>query len=299
MELRPLGSTGLAVSILGLGLVKLGRTAGLKHPGAWDLPDDAAATLLLETARTLGINLLDTAPAYGVSEERLGALLASGVAGGRDGFIISTKAGEEFDANLGSRHDFSPAALTASVERSLRRLRTDRLDIVLLHIGPDDRATLARGEALETLARLKAQGKIRAIGASTKTVEGAIEAMDRGADALMVTYNPRDTAEAPAIDEAARRGVGILLKKALLSGHLGSVSSPTTPTEDPVTTCMRFALAGDRGGAVSSIITGTINPAHLRHNARAAAAAIAMSRDPSGRTPKHGTGAGEQRGEAT
>lgn len=271
MERRPLGSTGLTVSILGLGLVKLGRTAGLKHPGAWQLPDDAAATRLLETARRLGINLLDTAPAYGTSEERLGALLASGVAGGRDAFIISTKAGEEFDAALGSRHDFSPAALTASVERSLRRLRTDRLDIVLLHIGADDRATLARGQALETLARLKTQGKIRAIGASTKTVDGAAEAMDRGADVLMVTYNPRDTAEGPAIDEAARRGVGILLKKALLSGHLDAVPS----ADDPVTACMRFALTGDRGRAISSIITGTINPAHLEHNARAAAAALA------------------------
>lgn len=279
MELRPLGRTGLNVSVLGLGLVKLGRTAGLKHPGQWTLPDDAAAAHLLETARDLGINLLDTAPAYGVSEQRLGDLLASGVAGGRDAFIISTKAGEEFDPDHGSRYDFSPPALTASVERSLRRLRTDRLDVVLLHFGPDDHATLARGEALEALARLKAQGKVRAIGASTKTVDGAIEAMNRGADVVMVTYNPRDTAEGPAIDEAARRGVGVLLKKALLSGHLDAVPSTHAADADPVAACMRFALSGDRGRAISSIITGTINPAHLAHNARAAAAALATDGD--------------------
>lgn len=279
MELRPLGRTGLQVSAVGLGLVKLGRTMGLKHPGVIELPDDATATRLLETARSLGVNLLDTAPAYGVSEERLGALLAAGVAGGRDAFVISTKAGEEFDGER-SHFDFSPAAITASVERSLRRLRTDRVDVVLLHLGPEDQRTIAASGALEALAALKRQGKVRAIGASTRTVEGAREAMDRGADVLMVTYNPRDTAEGAAIDEAARRGVGIVLKKALLSGHLGELAT-LAPAElaaaggDPVGACMRFALAGERGRGVASVIVGTTNPLHLEQNVRAAEAAFA------------------------
>src|SRR5690606_2826431 len=59
VELRDLGTTGVRVSAMGLGLVKLGRTAGLKHPGVIALPDDAAAAALLETAREVGINYLD------------------------------------------------------------------------------------------------------------------------------------------------------------------------------------------------------------------------------------------------
>ena len=69
---RPLGSTGLRVSPLGLGTVKLGRDQGVKYPNGFTIPDDAAARALLDQARALGINLIDTAPAYGVSEQRLG-----------------------------------------------------------------------------------------------------------------------------------------------------------------------------------------------------------------------------------
>jgi aryl-alcohol dehydrogenase-like predicted oxidoreductase len=67
---RPLGSTGLMVSPLGLGTVKLGRDQGVKYPNGFTIPDDQQARALLNQARGLGINLIDTAPAYGISEER-------------------------------------------------------------------------------------------------------------------------------------------------------------------------------------------------------------------------------------
>src|SRR4051812_24720467 len=89
---RPLGSTGLTVSMLGLGTVKFGRNQKVKYPEAFDLPSDAQIEGLLDVALEAGINLLDTAPAYGVSEERLGKLLGSR----RDQFVIVTKTGEEF-----------------------------------------------------------------------------------------------------------------------------------------------------------------------------------------------------------
>ena len=88
--LRPLGRTGLQVSALGLGTVKLGRNQDVKYPRAFELPDDRSAAALLDRARGLGINLLDTAPAYGSSEERLGGLLA----GQREHWIICSKVGE-------------------------------------------------------------------------------------------------------------------------------------------------------------------------------------------------------------
>ena len=116
MELRPLGRTGLRVSPIGLGTTKLGRTQALKYPEPFELPSDDQIRELLATARGFGVNLIDTAPAYGTSEERLGALLPN-----RSDWVIVTKAGEEF-VDGRSHFDFSPAAVTRSVERSLQRL---------------------------------------------------------------------------------------------------------------------------------------------------------------------------------
>ena len=99
--LRALGKTGLQVSALGLGTVKLGRDQGVKYPATYTLPDDRSAARLLDTARELGINLLDTAPAYGSSEQRLGRLLA----GQRRHWLLCSKVGEEF-VDGQSRFDF-------------------------------------------------------------------------------------------------------------------------------------------------------------------------------------------------
>ena len=94
MQYRQLGNTGLRVSLVGLGTVKLGRNVGVRYPHNFTIPDDAQAARLLDTARELGINLLDTAPAYGSSEARLGALLGAQ----RDDWVLSTKVGERFEA---------------------------------------------------------------------------------------------------------------------------------------------------------------------------------------------------------
>ncbi|MBL8746693.1 MAG: aldo/keto reductase, partial [Phycisphaerae bacterium] len=92
---RPLGRTGLKVSPLGLGTVKLGRNRGVKYPAEFEIPTDVQAAELLRRAQKLGITLLDTAPAYGEAEERIGRIIGS--CGGRDRWTIVTKAGEEFD----------------------------------------------------------------------------------------------------------------------------------------------------------------------------------------------------------
>ncbi len=155
------------VSPLGLGTVKLGRNRAVKYPAAFDIPDDPAAADLLRLAQKLGVTLLDTAPAYGESEERLGRILGS--CGGRDRWTIITKAGEEFDPATGeSRYDFSPPAITASVERSLRRLRVNSVDCVLLHSDGRDEWILKESGAVDALARLKKKGLTRLIGISAK-----------------------------------------------------------------------------------------------------------------------------------
>ncbi|MBX3359151.1 MAG: aldo/keto reductase [Phycisphaeraceae bacterium] len=265
---RKLGSTGLSVSCLSLGTVKIGRTQGLKHPDAFDLPTDAQAAALLDAAAEVGITLLDTAPAYGVSEERLGALLSAGAGGGRSGFLLCTKAGEEFAATADGRgsstFDFSESSVEASVRRSLERLRTDVLDIVLLHSDGRDAWVLRESGALRALRRLQKAGAIRAVGASTKTPEGALLAVDL-CDVVMVTLNPEEMRDLPAITAAGERGVGVLAKKPLASGRLRGIG--TAGQADPVAASLRLSLGNP---AVSSVVVGTLSPEHLRQNALAA-----------------------------
>ncbi|WP_375740444.1 aldo/keto reductase [Pseudomonas boanensis] len=257
---RPLGSTGLMVSPLGLGTVKLGRDQGVKYPNGFTIPDDTEARQLLAMARDLGINLIDTAPAYGRSEERLGPLLR----GQREDWVIVSKVGEEFEAGQ-SRFDFSPEHARFSVERSLKRLETDFIDLVLIHSDGNDVAILQESGVLETLAELKQAGKIRAFGLSGKTVEGGLLALQQG-DCAMVTYNLAERGEKPVLDYAAQHGKGILIKKALASGHacLGAGVDPVRAS---------FELIFGHPGVTSAII-GTINPLHLSHNVATAAAVI-------------------------
>jgi len=256
MEMRTLGSTGLKVSLLGLGTVKIGRNAGVKYPRGFDLPDDDAVIALLNAARTLGINLLDTAPAYGVSEERLGQLLPKTAGWRREDWVIVTKAGEDFE-NGASQFDFAPAAIRVSVERSLQRLRLDHVDAVLLHSDGEDEAGDRFLPAAEELMRLKQRGLIRASGFSGKTVAGA-ERLLPHVDLLMATYNPGHTAEAGVIARSGQQGKGVLIKKALASGH----------AHDPAAA---LAMAATLPG-VSSIVVGTLSPANLRANVAAVAA---------------------------
>ena len=133
MERRPLGRTGLEVSPLGFGAFKIGRNEGIKYPQPYPIPSDEEVARLLDGILDMGINLIDTAPAYGTSEERIGQCLASR----RSDYILSSKAGEVWKDGH-SHYDFSPEAIRRSVEESLRRLQTDHLDLLLLHSDGSD-----------------------------------------------------------------------------------------------------------------------------------------------------------------
>jgi aryl-alcohol dehydrogenase-like predicted oxidoreductase len=254
MELRALGATGLEVSPIGLGTTKFGRREQVKYPQPFDLPPDEQIEELFEVARGFGVNLIDTAPAYGVSEARIGALLAD-----REDWVIVTKAGEEFIDGR-SHFDFSPAVIRKSVERSRARLRKDRLDVVLLHSSGDDIGILRSSGALDALAELREAGVVQAIGASTKTVEGGLLAVEL-CDVVMVTLNRSDRSQIPVVEAAARAGVGVLVKKPLASGH------------DPDAGRALAEVAREPG--VTSVIVGTINPEHLAANCAAVARSLA------------------------
>lgn len=257
MDLRPLGSTGMQVSPLGLGTVKFGRNQQVKYPRPFDLPDDRQVRALLGLARDLGINLLDTAPAYGSSQQRLGKLLGAG----RQEWIIVSKVGEIFE-NGESRFDFGFDYTVATVEHSLRTLRTDYLDCVLIHSDGDDLRIFEHTGAVDALHRLKQRGLIRAHGMSSKTVAGGLRTVHE-LDVVMATCNLDYDAELPVLEAAQARRKGVLIKKGLMSGHVQGIEGVERSFAHV------FAQAG-----VSSMIVGTINPQHLRDNVAALGRAL-------------------------
>lgn len=258
MQKRELGSTGILVSPIGLGTVKFGRNQGVKFPEPFDLPDDKKIVQLLEQAENFGINLLDTAPAYGSSEERLGQLFPKNK---RKDWIIATKVGEEF-INNESIHNFTPEHTLFSIERSLKRLKTDYLDLVLVHSNGEDLHIIQHFGILDCLASLKKAGLIRSFGMSTKTVEGGILTLKQS-EVAMITLNPNQTEELPIVQFAHQHKKGILIKKALMSGHLKQ--STSIPEQDPIEVSIKYIL---QTPGVSSIILGTLNSQHLEQVVR-------------------------------
>lgn len=242
---RPLGTTGIDVPCLALGTVKIGRNTGVKYPCGFELPGDDEVIELLHQALDAGINLVDTAPAYGTSESRLGELLP----GSREDWMICTKAGETF-ANDRSRYDFSSAAIEASVEMSLNNLKTEYLDLVLIHSDDNDLEIVNESGAFEALQGLKSKGLVRWIGMSVKSVDGGLAALPHS-DVLMITLNLADRSQLPLIAAAGKAGCGVLIKKSMDSGH-----------GDPLDS-LDYVLS-EKG--ISSVVSGTINPEHLQQN---------------------------------
>jgi len=238
------------VSVLGFGAFKIGRSEGAKYSQPYHLPDDDEVDRLLGGVLDLGINLIDTAAAYGTSEERLGRALAHR----RGEFVLSTKAGEEFNGGR-SVFDFSAAGLRRSVQRSLRALRTDAVDLLLLHSNGQDLEVLEKSDAVATLIELRDAGLAAAIGFSGKTVEGAQAAL-AWADAIMVEYHALDTSHDAVMRAAHEAGVAVLVKKGLASGRL------------PPADAIPFVL---RHPAVTSLVIGGLSLDHLGENVRIAA----------------------------
>src|ERR1700674_260247 len=182
----------LSVGRLGFGAMRItGR-------GVWGPPEDrAAAVRLLRRAVELGVSFIDTADSYGpgVSEE----LIAEALAPYRDGLVIATKGGLTRPGPGEWRRDGRPAHLRAACEASLKRLRTDRIDLYQLH-GPDPRVPL--DDSVGALVQLQHEGKIRHIGVSNVDVN-ELAAARRVATIVSVQnrYNVTDRSSEPVLSE--------------------------------------------------------------------------------------------------
>lgn len=171
-KLRPIGRSGIKASAIGLGCWAIGGHFTLDgKPDGWGDVDDAQSTRAIELALDLGATLFDSADAYGAGHSE--SVLGQALAGRRNEAIVATKFGYTYDENAKAllSTDVSPAYVEWACAASLRRLRTDYIDLYQIHVGDlDDDVADAAGEALERLAE---QGRIRAWGWSTDDAQKA------------------------------------------------------------------------------------------------------------------------------
>jgi L-galactose dehydrogenase len=174
MRYKTLGKTGLSVSVIGFGAAPLGNEFGAI--------DETEAERAVAFAIDNGINFFDTSPYYGrtLSETRLGRALA----GRREDVVLASKCGR-YDAD---KFDFSAARVSSSVEESLKRLRTDRLDILTAHdIEFADREQIVH-ETIPAMRKLQAEGKVRYVGISALPLKLLADVAQRGKVDTIITY---------------------------------------------------------------------------------------------------------------
>jgi aryl-alcohol dehydrogenase-like predicted oxidoreductase len=238
---RRLGSTSVRLTGLGFG----GAAIGNLYRGV----DDDAALAAVRKAHDLGVRYFDTAPHYGLglSERRLGSVL-SGVA--RDSFVVSTKVGRLLEPNpaptgsdlaaggfdvpddLVRRFDFSADGVRRSLDSSIERLGTDRVDVVYVH-DPDDHLDQAVGEAVPALATLRDQGVVGAVGAGMNSWEKLARVVDESdVDVVMLAgrWNLLDRSGLPLLDRCLERGVSVVAAAPFASGLLARPQPPADAT---------------------------------------------------------------------
>jgi aryl-alcohol dehydrogenase-like predicted oxidoreductase len=210
-----LGRTGADVTKLGFGAMEL-RGAGGFFRGR-DL-DASTVAGVLNGVLDAGINLIDTSPDYGESEERIGEFISRR----RDEFFLCSKCGCPVgagDPGTGQRreHDFSRANIRAAVEQSLVRMKTDRVDLVQFHISPS-RATLEENDAVAELEALRDEGKVRFLGMSG-TLPHITDHIAMGVfDAFQIPYSAVERDHEAVISAAAAAGAGTIIRGGVARG---------------------------------------------------------------------------------
>jgi aryl-alcohol dehydrogenase-like predicted oxidoreductase len=265
--MRSFGETGLMVSALGLGAGQIGE--------AWI--DEATAARVLDAALDAGVRLIDTARGYGTSEERIGRHPVAR----RDDVVVVTKLGYDVDGV----EDWTAAAVTSGVERALRRLRTEALDVALLHSCSLE--TLQRGEAIGALHAARDAGKVRVAGYSGENEALAWAVGSGHFGAFETSVNLVDQWSLTQVLPAAA-GAGVIAKRPLANAPWRFAERPVgryaeaywermrelglEPSDgDWAGTAIRFSAYAP---GVSTAIVGTASPEHLQ------SAAAAVERGP-------------------
>lgn len=261
MQYRTLGSTGIEVSEIGFGGWTIGgSTESGGVPIGWAGVNDADALAAIRRARELGVNFFDTADVYGYGRSE--SLLGLALSRHRKSVIIATKVGGMLNRGHFIR-DFSRTHIYKAVDGSLRRLRTDYIDLYQLHNPGLD--ILRREEAQEAMERLQDLGKIRFWGVAIGKPEEGIEIAKRGWGwTLQVLYNILNQAPARELFPVAREHrFGIIARVPLASGLLtGKFTRDTAFASDDVRqnflTPSRLAEALEWVDEVKGIVGGSV-----------------------------------------
>ena len=208
---RILGRTGLEVTQLGYG------SMGLRGPRTWGVRvvDDEAADRFLNLVLDVGINFIDTAPDYGVTEQRIGQFISHR----RDEFVLATKCGcapIQYEDHLETAHIWNKETIQRNLETSLQRMRTDRIDILQFHGG--DAETLQREGLIDLLLDYKSHGLIRFLGSSSSlpNLPGLIKL---GVfDTFQIPYSCLAPQHHDLITQAAESGAGIIVRGGVAQG---------------------------------------------------------------------------------
>lgn len=266
METVALGGTGIRVSRLGIGLSEIGSTP-------LEFSDVEA---LLNGGLDIGINFLDTAAAYGVSEELVGKTVSHR----RGEYALASKCGRVPGSS--QPETWTAQAITESIDRSLRLLQTDYVDLMQLHSCSVE--ILERGEAIDALLKARDAGKTRFVGYSGDN-EAATWAVESGIfQTLQTSFSLVDQKARDGLFAAAEaKGMGVIIKRPIGNGVWGRAVAPSTyaheyhqryramtakgPIEgefEPIRMAMGFTFAHPE---VDTAIIGTTNLRHLRANA--------------------------------
>jgi aryl-alcohol dehydrogenase-like predicted oxidoreductase len=242
MQYRELGRTGWKVSEISFGAWAIGAD--------WGTVDDQDSLAALHRAIDLGVDFIDTADVYG--DGRSEQLIAHVRKERAEKLIVATKAGRRLSPHTAD--GYNAQNLTRFVERSLRNLETDCLDLVQLHCPPTD--VYYRPEVFGAMDDLVTAGKIRYYGVSVEKVEEALKAIEYpGVQTVQIIFNMfRHRPAELFFREAKRRQVGILARVPLASGLLtGKMTRATTFSKDDHRNYNRFGQSFDRGETFSGV----------------------------------------------
>lgn len=268
MKPRTLGRTGLVVSPIAVGGAPFGS---VNRANGWDPFSEAggrAAIATLHRALDLGINYVDTAPYYG--EGRSETLVGEVMRTRRGDCVLASKSWFELDR----------AGTIASVHDSLRRLQTDRIDLVQVHgrmYHPADYAHIVRGGPLDALRELRDQGKIGHIGITAEEPWTLLPFLEHPEfDVFQVAYNfIYQAAARHFLPAAAKANAGVVTMRTMTSGilplELQHLAPEWAAAHDPWDVSLRFVLADSR---VHSALIGMRSPAEVERNVGVAKAFV-------------------------
>ncbi len=266
MEMRQLGKTDMRVSVLGFGGVQIGSNSSLTD-----------VEQLLGSALDAGLNVIDTAECYDDSEEMIGKAVAER----RSDYYLFTKCGHAVGEELPNLPDWDPRLLEASIDRSLRRLRTDHLDLIQLHSCSLD--VLRKGDVIKVLQKAQGAGKTRYIGYSGDNEDVRYAIRTGFFDTIQTSINIADQQEIDfTLPMARERGMGIIAKRPIAEAawlhttlnksdyaypyweRLQRLQYDFLIDPNSVGIALRFTLSVP---GVDVAIVGTANPARWQQNA--------------------------------